>query len=133
MAIKWDSSLSVGVDEIDTQHKALIESTNELLEACRQGNGKAAVGKILAFLETYVVEHFKTEERLQKWANYPKHSHHKGLHTEFMINVAELKKQFNTHGPTLPFVIMVNKAVVEWLSTHINKEDKDFGLFLRKV
>ncbi len=50
-----------------------------------------------------------------------------------MQNVAELSKQFNANGPTLPFVIMVNKTVVEWLTNHINKEDKDLGLFLRKV
>jgi len=28
--------------------------------------------------------------------------------------------------------LSVNKTVVEWLTNHINKEDKDLGLYLRK-
>jgi len=40
-------------------------------------------------------------------ANYPNYAHHQALHAEFMQNVAELGKQFNANGPTLPFVIML--------------------------
>jgi len=131
MLLQWDDSLSIGLSEIDNQHKELIARINELSNACKQGKGKEAVGQTLAFLETYVVEHFRTEERLQRGAGYPKYANHKNLHTTFLQNVAELKKQFNTHGPTLSFTITMNRTLVDWLVNHIKTEDRNFGQFIR--
>ena len=75
MAIEWTEDLATGVPEIDAQHKELFSRINRLLEACNQGQGRAEVGKTLAFLEEYVLIHFSTEEKimtekitkLQRW------------------------------------------------------------------
>lgn len=132
MAIKWNENLAVGVSEIDNQHQELFERMNQLLEACNQGKGKEAVGDMINFLEDYVVEHFAAEEKLQKASNYPEYAAHKAMHNECLNNVAKLKQQLELNGPTLPFVIAVNKTVVDWLTTHISKVDKGLGLYLHK-
>jgi len=131
MSLQWDDSLSIGLSEIDNQHKVLITRVNELATACKQGKGKEAVGQTLAFLETYVIEHFKTEERLQKAAGYPEYVNHKSIHSKFLLSVEELKKQFNAQGPTLSFTIAMNKTLVDWLTNHIKAEDMKFGKFIR--
>jgi len=132
MAIKWNETLAVGVKEIDEQHKELFERMNQLLEACNKGKGKEAVGNVIDFLQAYVVEHFAAEEKLQKASGYPEYATHKAMHTEYLNNVANLKHQLDLHGPTLPFVITVNKTVVDWLTTHISKVDRGLGQFLQK-
>lgn len=60
--IDWTEDLSVGVAEIDRQHQELFFQVNQLLEACHQAKGKEAVGKIVGFLENYVVRHSAKEE-----------------------------------------------------------------------
>lgn len=37
--IQWNESLSVGVVEIDRQHRKLVELINDLNNAMRQGKG----------------------------------------------------------------------------------------------
>lgn len=131
MAIKWNETLAVGVGQIDEQHKELFERMNELLESCNQGKGKDAVRHMIGFLEEYVVEHFTAEEKLQKASGYPQYEAHKAMHAEYLRNVADLRNRLDEHGPTLPFVIAVNKTVVDWLTTHIAKVDKGLGQYLQ--
>jgi hemerythrin len=130
MAIKWHESLSVGVPEIDEQHQELFRRLNQLLEACNQGKGKESVRELVNFLQAYVVEHFATEERLQKQHAFPGYAEHRTKHAEFIRTAGELKFTLEEQGPTLPFIIAVNKTVVDWLAQHISKMDKEFGRFL---
>jgi hypothetical protein len=51
------------VDEIDDQHKEIFRRINGLLDSCRQGKGKEDVGKVINFLDDYVVTHFGREEK----------------------------------------------------------------------
>jgi hemerythrin len=130
MAIKWHESLSVGVPEIDQQHQELFRRLNQLLEACNQGKGKESVRELVNFLQAYVVEHFAAEEKLQKQHGFPGYAEHRAKHADFVRAAGELKFTLEEQGPTLPFIIAVNKTVVDWLVQHIGKMDKEFGRFL---
>lgn len=130
MAITWHESLSVGVLEIDEQHQELFRRLNQLLQACNQGKGKDSVRELVSFLQEYVVEHFAAEEKLQRAAGFPGYAEHRAKHTEFMRAVGELKFTLEEQGPTLPFIVAVNKVVLDWLTQHISKMDKEFGRFL---
>ncbi|MBT9156875.1 MAG: Bacteriohemerythrin [Firmicutes bacterium] len=131
MPIKWNETLAVGITEIDDQHKELFARMNSLLEACNKGKGKEAVLPMIAFLEEYGAEHFRAEEELQKTSGYPQFEKHRELHREFLRNVRMLNAKLEEHGPTLPFVIEVNTTVVNWLTAHISKIDKELGMFLK--
>lgn len=131
MAIEWNDDLATGVDEIDNQHKELFKRINSLLDACTQGKGKGEVGKVLNFLEDYIVAHFNAEEAIQKKHSYPEYEPHKALHDEFRKNFAELKKQFEKEGAGLPLVLRTNRTVVDWLINHIGRIDKALGAFLK--
>ena len=39
MWIRWRESLAIGVEEIDSQHRELVEQFGRLLVACEQGRG----------------------------------------------------------------------------------------------
>ncbi len=131
MAAAWTSDLATGVDEIDNQHKELFTRINNLLAACKKGEGKKEVAKVIGFLEDYVIEHFSEEEGHMNNRNYPEYSRHKGEHLIFMENFAKLKNQFETDGPGVHVVVSTNRMVVDWLLNHIRKEDKALGAFLR--
>lgn len=133
MPIEWTKELATDIDEIDNQHKELLKRINTLLDACTQGKGKDEIGKVLKFLDDYIVEHFNAEEAIQrKCASYPDYQPHKALHDEFRKSFAELKKQFEAEGPGLPLVLRTNRTVVDWLVKHISRIDKELGKFLKK-
>jgi len=133
MKIEWKENLSVGVKEIDDQHKELFKRANDLFEACGRATGKEEVKKVTAFLSDYIVKHFICEETIQKEHNYPDYISHKKEHEKFTRDFTELKKQLEKEGSTGLFVIKVNKLITEWLLQHIGKADKEIGLYLNKA
>lgn len=131
MAIEWTKELATGVPIIDDQHKELFRMINNLLEACSRGRGKEEILSVIHFLEDYVVSHFSEEEQHMQQSNYPAYANHKAQHEEFRRNFASLKQLFETEGPGVYVVIKTNHVVIDWLTAHIKRVDKDFGAFLQ--
>lgn len=131
MVMQWTSSLSVGVEHIDEQHRELLAKVGSLLDACRQGKGKQAVGGIIDFLGDYVVSHFSTEEKYMVQYNYPDYAAHKSQHEQFIRDFQGLKARFESEGPGIQTVLLTNSTVVDWLMKHINQTDKALGTFLK--
>lgn len=132
MVMQWTNTLSVGVEQIDDQHKELIAKVGDLLDACRQGKGKQAVGGIIDFLGSYVVNHFSTEENFMLQHNYPDYASHKSQHEKFIKDFEGLKARFAAEGPGIQTVLLTNSTVVDWLMKHINNTDKALGTFLKQ-
>jgi hemerythrin len=129
MAIEWTTDLATGSAEIDHQHKTIFFRINEMLEACKQGKGKAKVESLLRFLEDYTLSHFGEEERFMLKHSYPDYGAHKALHEEFKSRLAELKKKVETEGVGVHTVIATNQLVVNWFINHIRKVDTKLGAF----
>ena len=127
----WNEKLAVGIDTIDNQHKELIKRVNALLEACRQGKGKAEIGVVVKFLDDYVITHFSEEEKYMRESDYPGYARHKTEHLEFIATFSELKKEIDRYGPALDLVVKTNRMVVQWLINHISKVDTALGMFLK--
>lgn len=133
MAIEWKKDLEIGIDEIDNQHKELFKRINDLFTACSEQRGKQEVGHTLDFLCSYVHEHFSYEEKYQKKYNYPEYPSHAKIHSDFLKKVDDLKKEYDSEGPTIGFTIKFNKTVVDWLINHIGRVDKKFGEYVKTV
>jgi hemerythrin len=130
MAIQWTSDLAVGVAALDDQHKELFSTVDKLLNAMKAGHGREEIGKIIAFLEKYVVKHFGNEEQVMKLYGYPEFKDHKAMHDQFIKEFGQLKKGFSSNGASTSLAIQVQKQVVDWLKNHIGKVDKALGGFM---
>jgi len=131
MAIEWNDSLAVGIEEIDNQHKELFRRINDLIEACHQGRGAEAVGEVLAFLDSYARLHFSTEEGYMRKYNFPGLDGHHQQHQEFMANLAEVRNRFAKEGPGVHIVVITNRILAGWLNTHIRRSDKVLGAHIK--
>lgn len=130
MAFEWNQSLSVGVEQIDAQHRELFARVNKLLEATSQGKGRNEVGSTIDFLADYVVSHFASEERLMSQHSYPEYGAHKAQHDRFMQEFHALKDKFEAEGVTTVLIVQVQRKVCDWLVNHVSKVDKALGSFL---
>lgn len=128
MKFQWEDNLMVGVPQMDREHKELIEKANTLFEAL--GNPEKSTKEIIDivnFLTRYVVNHFNSEERLQKKYNYPDYNRHHKLHEDFKANVMSLKADIEANGLTTSKKLEINRQLIQWLQQHIGKEDKKLG------
>jgi hemerythrin-like metal-binding protein len=129
--ITWSSVLSVGVSEIDDQHKRLVELANQLNDAMRAGLGRDYLGGTLSELVRYTQYHFATEERLMAQHQYPESNAHKTQHTNFVNDVAAFKAKFEKGDTALTSDVM--NFLRDWLCNHIMRTDKELGRALNEL
>jgi len=130
MSYAWSSRLEIGDNLIDSQHKELVQVTNELLDACNCGQGQNKLAETLTFLANYALKHFSDEERLQQSIKYPGYPMHKKLHNDFKATVTDALKQVETHGASVVLVTKIATLVGNWLISHIKNEDAKIGELL---
>ncbi len=128
MPFKWSNSLVTGIDEVDKQHKQLIEAVNDLLEAVKKGEAKDKVDNTIEFLKEYVVNHFQTEEKVMRDHNYPDYENHKMIHDKFVNDFKDLIK----NKDELSFTFKLQVKVGEWLINHIHNIDKKMAKYIRE-
>ena len=128
--IEWsDDILSVGIEEIDEQHKLLVGLVNRMHDAIHQRHGSDVVKDILAELVDYTRIHFAVEESLMRILHYPGYEEHKELHEELLSHVKELQEKVASGKTAIGFELM--HFLKNWLTTHIMEEDKNYsGLFI---
>ncbi len=131
MAIAWDPDLLVGIPEIDEQHQELFRRLDALHEAIRSGRSREEVGRTLAFLRGYAVEHFGAEEALMIQRAYPDLTDHRAEHAAFVGEIAALETEYQRDGPTASLIIRVNTQLTGWLRSHIYRTDKALVAYLR--
>lgn len=131
MTLRWSEELSVGVEEIDLQHKAFFDQSNNFMEAYRFGRWEEAIEKVIRFLEAYIAAHFNAEEKLMKKYVYPDCRAHKAQHKRFRKDFSDIKKIFRKEGTTPRLVMLIAHIMSDWCINHTGKMDQAFGLFLK--
>ena len=128
-AFKWCEDLSVGIDEIDQDHRQLITCLDNLFTACSAGQGPVVLKDILARLMQYTREHFSHEEDVMRRVDYPDFDEHREMHIELVSALDDIIEEFtisNNHelsNKTLQFL-------EDWLTHHILIEDKKIGKYI---
>ena len=121
----WKDSYSIGIPQIDKQHKELCDQIDKLYDACSQGKGANEAGKVLEFLASYTIKHFADEEAFQKKVNYSGFTQHKAKHTAFLEQVKKLKQEAVQNGMGVSTVIRINQTISSWLVDHIKNTDTE--------
>jgi len=122
--INWESSFSVNVAEIDSQHQKIVGFINDLNDAMKQGKGKDALGSILNELINYTATHFKYEEQYFEKFGYPETAAHKQHHAKLVSEVIAFRDGFQSGK--LGVTVEVLTFLVNWLKNHILVEDKKY-------
>ncbi|MEL7654809.1 MAG: bacteriohemerythrin [Bacillota bacterium] len=133
MAVGWTEDLSVGVAEVDKQHKIWFEKADELFEAGKKGQAKEYIGQMLNFLDDYTRKHFRDEEKYMFSIKYPEYEKQKALHNAFIEQLDNLQKEFKESGGNILVVLNANQMVVDWLVKHISNEDKKIGQYTKNM
>lgn len=126
--IAWDDKYSVGVRELDNQHKQLISILGDLYDAMQAQKTNEVLGKILNQLVSYTKTHFATEERYMEQAGYPDLASQKREHAAFTQKVVDFKESFDSGRTALS--VSLASFVKDWLFSHISGSDKKYGPYL---
>ena len=127
----WDRVLSIGVEEIDEDHRKLIHIFNILNHAVAE---KAEPDYLAATLEELInctVWHFSHEERLMLKHRYPEAAAHKEEHRELIESAQELQREILQSDQ--PVDERHIQFLERWLTEHILTADGRLGAFLSQA
>ena len=128
--IDWKEKYSVFYDEIDEQHKKLVDMINELYDSFTQGKADDVVEDILIKMIKYTDYHFKTEEKYFEKYTYSNTEEHIKEHKKFVSDVTDFYKDFKNGSISLSYDIMT--FLRNWLLEHIYGSDKKYALEFKK-
>jgi len=128
--LKWKESYSVGVKELDDDHKKLIELLNQFRVAYVYSTSESFEKQALNDLVSYTRYHFEKEEKLLEKTGYPQLDGHKEQHRAMIKQVEDFLEDYERRGhESLEGVAAYLEG---WLINHINGTDKQYGPFLNE-
>jgi hemerythrin len=125
--VEWSAALSVGIDEIDAQHQALIDLINEVRDAVVEGLERERQLDALGRLAEYTKIHFAVEESLMRIFGYPDYERHKVQHEGLIRSMLDLQRRLDLDGAPLDEGLM--RHLRHWLLDHILQSDQDYSRF----
>jgi hemerythrin len=128
----WNDRLVLGIEEIDSDHKKLVEMINELYDGIQAGRGREALVGILDRLMDYTRYHFAREERLWEESGSPRAAEHKKAHDAMVEVVVRAQAEYVDGGAVAPSLEMM-VFLKDWLFDHILGSDRRDAVYLVKV
>jgi hemerythrin-like metal-binding protein len=120
----WKDEYSVGVGEIDEQHKGLFNTINYLIQVNQTGASAGDIEKIIAKIVDYKTKHFATEEKYFKLFNYDGAEEHIKAHRLFEESVAKLSGQYK--DDPMSFAVALVDFLEDWLISHLMTMDRKY-------
>ena len=129
--IAWGKILSIGVDEIDEDHRKLISIFNTLNHSLANKESRDYLVAVLEELINCTVWHFSHEERLMLKYGYDKMEEHKEIHGDLIASAKDLQQK----------ILQADKPIGDeeveflehWLTGHIFSDDMKLGDYLSRV
>jgi len=125
--IKWEKKYSVGIKQIDDEHKKMVDLINEACESAELMEADEATGRLLQHMREYAETHFLTEESFMKKYNFIPTDNHLEKHRLFSDRVEDAIAR-GKHG-TDPYKVF--QFLRDWFYGHVMVDDKALGKFLR--
>jgi len=128
----WKNEYSVGIDEIDEQHKGLVNCIANLeksIESVDEKQRWTAVHYAVVQLSDYTRIHFAVEESLMRVLGYPQRDAHLAQHRVFTSFLENVQRKSITHDISEDEIVGFLR---DWLLTHIVHEDKKYAAWFAR-
>ncbi len=127
-AVVWSNEYSVGVNEIDLQHKKMLELVHDLHSAVKSCAEKNVLQNLLVELVDFTHTHFLAEEQLMKEHDYPELKAHHKEHKMLIKHMSDLVVAVSSGQ--YPTFYSDYDVSTDWALLHISEHDKSLGAFL---
>lgn len=127
--VDWKAEYLVGVEEIDSDHKKLVDLINRVVTAASTNLGDEFVGANIDEMVAYAKYHLSREEGLMDEYEFPDREAHKAQHRRFTEAVARFEEQY-AHDLKVKNLQMFD-FLRTWLLGHISHTDKELGAFIQ--
>jgi len=126
----WKESFSIGIGDIDHQHKIFLGYLNDCYLQVSGGRKAQISPAIFNRLKAYAATHFSFEEELMLSNGYPELDVHKQQHRYFDAQVLELEAALLSEGEKSAESLLA--FLRDWYLKHILEQDKRYAPYIKQ-
>ena len=119
--IEWKDEFSVGVTEVDLEHRDLIDLINDLHAVMGAGATQDKVVDTLGEIYTQISAHFALEEKFMRNSKYPAYPSHKEDHEILLDQLRDIMDRIEDDGSFDEE--RLSAELEKWFSDHFRTHD----------
>lgn len=119
--IEWKDEYSVGVPDVDAEHRDLIELINTLYASMQARDGRPDVMEFLGEIYVRIASHFALEELIMRRHEYDEYREHKRDHEHLLEEIRNIMDDYED-GKVLDDDELANR-LDSWFSEHFRTRD----------
>lgn len=128
----WNRNFETGIEEIDEQHRVLVDILNRLAQDCAASPESFQSSRVLEELLSYAAYHFRSEERI--WNEHLGEAemvrNHHDSHQMFFVRIQMLR---NSDAENRELLRELLEFLTHWLAFHILESDRRMALTVKAV
>ena len=92
--LQWRDEFSIGIADVDYEHRELVGLINDLIERIGKGSGDS-VPEYLGEIYARIAAHFALEEKIMRECNYDQYADHKADHDRLLDVIREIMDDYD--------------------------------------
>ena len=125
----WTQAYSVGVPELDQQHKVLFDIINRVAVLDGSADSSERLHEILIALFDYFESHCKSEESYMQMISYPGFDGQKAQHEEFLNKLDAISTKALDHKLDSVELYYFLRG---WLIEHVMESDQQYRRYFEE-
>lgn len=128
--LSTDSTLRIGIGELDRERRELAEAINELQAAVEGGKDRSVSGPLLEKLACATEAHFVAEEAMMTASKCPGLMLHAMKHKRLIEQLSAFRARYRRNIPAMDRHSL--NFLHDWVNIHLQIDDLNFGLWLNE-
>lgn len=119
--IQWKTEYSVGVPEVDLEHRELIALINAAHDAMQRDGTPDSITRFLGEIYTRIAAHFALEEKVMRAKKYDQLTEHKTDHERLLDDIRDIMDAYD--DGQLFDEAQFAQALSAWFVGHFSSHD----------
>lgn len=135
MAFEWKDRYSLNIEEIDEQHKRLMEIGKRAYDIAIINDGYDRYDEILNIIDElleYTKYHFGYEENLLKKYNYEHIHAQEEEHSFYVYKINQIASREDIDDNQKKVILEIIDFLSEWITSHIMLSDREYSIYLKE-
>jgi hemerythrin len=119
--LQWREEFSVGIEEVDHEHRELIELIRTLQQDLHAGADTDRIIDVLGEIYNQIAAHFALEEKMMRTTHYPALPEHKQDHETLLDDLRDIMDEVEDDG--VLDETQLTDDLDRWFSDHFKTHD----------
>ena len=119
--IEWRSEFETGIDEVDAEHRELVQLINALHQGIADKSDSETISAFLGEVFARIAAHFALEETVMRKHGYDEYAAHKAEHERLLDEIRDIMDAHEAGAADYGTVL--STKVRDWFINHFKHKD----------